>query len=196
MSLRHGRIAFGGAFVLAACLVGASSAEDAGINALPNRVYVHKDSKTAIRVPLAWEIIAPYRLRKSTASSVLGLEKADPRITVTIIWSPLGTRPWNDVIRAAEDDNLGEEHALLVTVYGKGKVGRPTTMKVGPFTVFKITLDAGPEEGKSAGAVYLFEAGSGEDRWKVKIRAVYPQVNREVYVKQVEDLLAQFTREE
>lgn len=196
MSLRHCRLAFGGALALVTCLVGASPAEDAGINALPNRVYVHKDSKTALKVPDGWEIIAPYRLRKSTASSVLGVEKADPRVTVTVIWSPLGTRPWTEVIRAAEDDNLGEEHAVLVTIYGKGKVSRPTTLKVGPFTVFKMTVDGGPEEGKYAGSVYLFEAGGAEDRWKVKIRAVYPQVNREVYVKQVEALLAQFTKEE
>jgi hypothetical protein len=183
---------------LLGCALAASAADDTGVLALSNRTFHHKDSKTALRVPDGWTIIPPYRLRKTTTFSALGLEKENPRVAVTIVWSPLGNRPWSDVIRAAEDENLGEEYALLRTVYGKDKVGRPTTMKVGPFTVFKVLLDDGPDDksGKFAGAVYLFEAGAGDDRWKVKIRAVYPQVGREEYIRQVEEVIGQFTREE
>ncbi len=184
--------------ILVGCVLAIPAADDTGVLSLPDRVFQHKDSKTALRVPDGWTIIPPYRLRKSTTSSVLGLEKENPRVAVTVIWSPLGNRPWSDVIRAAEDENLGEEYALLTTVYGKNKVGRPTTMKVGPFTVFKVLVDDGPDDksGKFAGAVYLFESGTGEDRWKVKIRAVYPQAGREEYIRQVEELIGKFTREE
>jgi hypothetical protein len=196
MSVPNSRLLLGVSTVFLLCVLGASGADDAGLNALPDRVFIHRDAKTAVKVPDGWTIIAPYRLRKSSASSVLGLEKENPRVAATIIWSPLGSRPWSDVIRAAEDENLGEEYAILTVVYGKQKVSRPTTIKVGEFTVYKILLDAGPNnEGKSAGAVYLFEAGGGANRWKVKVRAVFPQLNREEYVKQIEELIGQFVSE-
>jgi hypothetical protein len=187
-----------GAFVVASVFGIAaidSRAVDSGVDVLANRTYIHRDSKTSLRVPLTWgeRIQEPYRLRKTTASSILCVDKQDPRINVTVIWSSLGDRPWNEIIRAAEDDNLGEEYSLLVAVYGNAKVSRPTTFKVGPFTVFKILIDDGPEgPAKSAGAVYLFEAGSGTNRWKVKVRAVYPQINRMEHMRIVEDLIGQF----
>jgi hypothetical protein len=169
----------------------ASAIDDSGIDILPNRTYIHKDSKSAVRVPLGWEVVAPYRLRKTTLSTVLGLDKPEQHMSVTVVWSPLGNRPFSDIIRAAADENLGDEYALLQTVYGKGKVGRPTTLKAGPYTVFKILIDDGPDKG-NAGSVYLFEAGKGDNRWKVKIRAVYPQLNHEDHMKQVEELVNQF----
>ncbi len=181
--------------VLAAGLFGLTNAacafDDSGIEVLPNRTYIHKDSKSAVRVPAGWDVVAPYRLRKTTLSTVLGLEKPDQHMSVTVIWSPLGNRPFSDIIRAAADENLGDEYALLQTVYGKGKVGRPKTFAVGPYTVFEVLLDDGPDKG-NAGSVYLFEAGKGDNRWKVKVRAVYPQLNHEEYMKQVVELMNQF----
>lgn len=186
------RIALGVAAALCADTT-TGRAADSGIDALANRTYIHRDSKTVLRVPPGWIVQEPYRLRKTTANSILSLDKLDPRINVTVVWSPLGNRPWNEVIRAAEDEDLGEEYGLLIAVYGKMKVSRPTTLKVGPFTVFKILIDDGPEgPAKSAGAVYLFEAGEGAMRWKVKIRAVYSQINRDEHLKQVEELINQF----
>jgi hypothetical protein len=193
MSVQNGRLLVGVSAGILLCVLGASGADDAGLNALPDRVFIHRDAKTAVKIPDGWTIIAPYRLRKSSASSVLGVEKENPRVATTIIWSPLGSRPWSDVIRAAEDENLGEEFAILTLIYGKSKVSRPTTIKVGEFTVYKVLVDAGPNnEGKSAGAVYLFETGAGANRWKVKVRAVFPQLNRQEYVKQIEELIEQF----
>jgi hypothetical protein len=188
-----GRLALGVAAGVLALAVSSGSAIDSGVDVLANRTYIHRDSKSFVRVPVGWTIQDPYRLRKTTGNSVLSLDKLDPRISVTIVWSPLGGRPWNEIVRAAEDDALGEEYGLLVAVYGKAKVGRPTTFRVGPFAVFKILIDDGPEgPSKTAGAVYLLEANSGESRWKVKVRAVYPQLNREEHIKQVEELIGQF----
>ncbi len=187
------RVAVGVTAVALGLTAASGLAADSGIDVLANRTYIHRDSKTSVRVPTGWTIQDPYRLRKTTTSSVLSLEKSDPRVTVTVVWSPLGKRPWSEVIRAAEDENLGEEYGLLVAVYGKDKVSRPTTVTLGGFTVYKILLDDGPDgPAKSAGAVYLFEARTGENRWKIKVRAVYPRMNREEHVKQVEELIRQF----
>lgn len=196
MNYFAGRVALGVfAGVLGFAVTGVF-AVDTGIDAIAYRTYVHRDSKTYVRVPLYWgeKIAEPYRLRPATPSSVLSLDRQDPRISVTIVWSPLDSkRPWSDVIRAAEDDNLGEEYGLLVAVYGKNKVARPTTLQTGKFTVFKILLDDGPEgPAKSAGAVYLFEYANGESRWKIKVRAVYPQIGRDEHIKQIEELIGQF----
>jgi hypothetical protein len=190
------RLALGVAVGVLGIAISSGMAVDSGVDVLANRTYIHRDSKTVLRVPLNWgeKLQDPYRLRKTTTSSVLSIDKLDPRISVTVIWSPLGARPWNEIIRAAEEDELGEEYGLLLAVYGKTKVSRPTTFKAGPFTVFKILLDDGPEgPSRSAGAVYLFEAGPITNRWKVKVRAVFPQINREEYIKQVEELVSQFS---
>src|SRR5580692_10058265 len=158
MSFFKLRITFGvaaGLFGLA--ILGSAAPQDAGIDIYPNRIYVHTDSKTSLKVPLGWEISNPYRLRKSSSTTVLGLVKELPdRVALTIIWSHLGNRPWNEIIRATEGDDLGDEYATLLTVYGKARVGRPTTFKTGPYTVFKVLVDDGPEK-VTAGAVYLFE---------------------------------------
>ena len=198
MNYFTGRIALGVAIGVLAIAVAEALAADSGIDVLANRTYIHRDSKTFVRVPLYWgekdeNLPNPYRLRKDISSSVMTVDKIDPRVTVTIIWSKLGGRQWSEIVRTAEDDNLGEEYALLVTVYGKAKVSRPTSLRLGSFDVFKILLDDGPDgPAKSAGAVYLFEAGGPDNRWKVKVRAVYPQIGREDYIKQVEDLIIQF----
>jgi hypothetical protein len=186
------RIAFGVSASLMCFALAASADIESGVQSLPKRTFVHLESKVSLRVPAGWEIFDPYRLRKTTTSSVLGLEKENPRVAVTIIWSPLGNRPWDEVIRAAADDDRGDEYATLVTVYKKDNIERPITMKVGPYTVFKVLIDGGPDKG-DAGALYLFEAGSGGNRWKVKVRAVYPRQNREEYLKQVEEVIANFS---
>jgi len=176
------------------------AADDVGIDALPDGTFIHKDSKTVFKAPTSpWTVIAPYRLRKSTSSTVLGLEKWEgdkPQITMTVVWSPNGDKPFTDIINS-EGDNLGEEHATLATVYGRGKVGLPSAFKVGSFTVFKVLIDDGPDrDGRFAGAMYLFESGPADKRWKVKIRAIYPALNREEYMKQVEEVIKQFSKEE
>lgn len=195
MSYLNCRMAFGALAGLLGFALTGSAVSESGIDSLPNRTYVHEASKVVIRVPKDWRIHVPYRLRKSTTSSILGLEmgkeKDNPHLAVTILWSPLGARPFSDFIRASDEENLGEEYAMLLTVYGKSKISRPTTVKLGAFTFYKITIDDGPDrEGNNVGAEYLFEAGSGENRWKVKIRAVYPQLNREEYMRQVEELIS------
>jgi hypothetical protein len=167
------------------------AAPESGIRTMPDRVYVHEESKVLMRIPDGWTVPAPYRLRKATNSSILGLEKEDPRIAMTIIFSPLGNRPWDEVIRATPEENRGDEYATLVTVYGKEKLSKPTTMRVGPFTVYKILIDDGPDKG-DAGALYLFETGKADNRWKVRIRAIYPSQNREEYMKQVENVISKF----
>ena len=194
MSLLKWRIALAAVAALLGFATVGSAFDESGIEVLPDRTFIHKDSKSAVKAPLGWNIIAPYRLRRTTASTVLGLDKDDQRVSITVIWSPLGNRPFSDIIRAAADENLGDEYALLQTVYGKGKVGRPTTMKVGLYTIYKVLLDDGPDK-NSAGAVYLFEAGSGDNRWKVKVRAVYPQMNREAYLKDVDEVINTFLTE-
>lgn len=168
-------------------------AVDSGVDVLANREYIHRDSKSVLRVPLGWTVSEPFRLRKTTNISILSIDKVDPGISITVSWSPMGKLEWPKVIRAAEDEELGEEYGLLLAVYGKAKVSRPTTLRAGPFTVFKVLIDDGPDgPTKSAGAVYLFEAGSGDNRWKVKVRAVFPQIGRDESIKQVESVLEQF----
>jgi hypothetical protein len=177
--------------------VGRAQIEDAGVEVLPDRTYIHKESKTMLKVPLGWDVVAPYRLRKTAAASVLGIEKDDPMVSLTVIWSPIGDRPFGEFIRAAEDQNLGDEYATLVTVYGAKKVGRPTTFKVGPYTVYRVAIDDGPDrDGRFVGSVYLFEAGTGDNRWRVKIRAIYPALEREKYVKEIEEIINRFGAEE
>ncbi len=197
MSFFQCRIALGVMATLFGCTMLCRAVDDeAGVEVLPNRLFIHKDSKTAFTVPTDWTIIAPYRLRKTTATTVLSLDKEKPRVTVTVVWSPIGNRPFSDYIRASSDADLGDEYATLVSVYGKAKVGPPTTMKVGPYTVFKVLIDDGPDQdGGYAGGMYLFEAGSGDNRWRVKIRAVYPLLNRGEYIRQVEEVVNQFVME-
>jgi len=185
---------------MAVALLGVSltsrAIDESGVDVLPDRTFIHYESKTGLKVPLGWNIISPYRLRKTTTSTVMGVEKENPMQSVTVVWSPIGNRPFSDFIRAAEDKQLGDEYALLQTVYGEKKVGRPTTFNVGPYMIYKINVDDGPDrDGKFAGTVYLFEAGTGENRWRVKIRAVYPAANREKYVKEVEDFINTLTKE-
>src|SRR4051794_40876271 len=98
MSLSKWRLAFSTAAVLFGFALTAIAASESGIDTLPNRTYIHTDSKVALHIPQGWQINAPYRLRKTTTSSVLGLEKEEPRIAVTILWSALGNRPWSEVI--------------------------------------------------------------------------------------------------
>jgi hypothetical protein len=196
------RIVLGVAAGLFGLTLAGSAADDAGLDAMPDRSFIHKSSKTTVKAPAGWTIIPPYRLRKTNASTVLGLEKDNPLVSVTIVWSPIGNQSFSDFIRAAAEEDpeaLGEEYATLVAVYGKAKVGRPTTLpnfKVGMHSVFKVLIDDGPEKGRYAGAVYLFEAGSGDSRWRIKVRAVYPQMNREEYIKQVEEVVKAFKIEE
>lgn len=191
---RTGLALLAGIFGLA--MVG-NAADDAGVEALPDRTFIHKDSKTALKIPPGWTIISPYRLRKTTASTVLGMEKENPLVSTTVIWSPVGKKPYTDFIRPSSQAHIIDEYELLLTVYGKNKVSKPTTMLVGPFTVHKILVDDGPDrEGRYAGAVYLFESGPNDNRWCVKIRTIYPALNREVYVKQVEEVINSFVAEE
>ncbi|MCE9533133.1 MAG: hypothetical protein K8T89_18700 [Planctomycetes bacterium] len=191
------RIALSAAAILFSFTLLGRAADDAGLEGLPNGTYIHKDSKTALKVPVDWKIIAPYRLRRTTSSSILGLEKADPRVNITIVWSRISNWPFREVTPTGENASLADAQATLVTVYSKEKVGQPSVMKVGTFNVFKILIDDGPDrDGRYAGAFYLFETGTGDDRWKVRIRADFPALNREEYIKQVEDVIKQFVVEE
>jgi hypothetical protein len=185
------------AALLGFALIARAAADDTGLEAKPDRAFVHKESKTALQVPEGWTIIAPYRLRRTSTSTVLGLEKQNPLVSVTIVWSQLAKQEqFSKVVRAASEGDLGNEYDTLVAIYGKNKVSRPITFKVGPYLVYKILIDDGPEKGLYGGACYLFEAGSGDNRWKVKIRADFPQANREKFIKEVEEVVGRFKKEE
>ena len=180
-------------FLCLPLLSNSSCAIDSGVDALSNGLYVHRESKSYVRIPPGWVITEPYRLRPTNPTSVIILNRDEPKVSASILWSPLGKKNWKDVIRADADDDLGEEYSILTLVYGKGKVSRPTTLDLGTNHVYKVMIEDGPDrDGKTAGALYLFEAGQGENRWKVKIRANFPNINREEYTKTIEDMIKQF----
>jgi hypothetical protein len=191
MSIVNRRMAFAAAVGVLGLAMTAMAETDSGVTTRPGRIYVHDESKVSLKVSDGWSIVPAYRLRRTASSTVLGLEKQDPKLVATIIWSPL-KRPFDEVIRDTADDR-GDEYATLITVYKKEKVQRPTTMQIGPFKVFKVLIDGGPEKDES-GALYLFETGKGDNRWKVKIRAVFPERDREAYIKQVEEVIGSFSQ--
>lgn len=184
-----------------------SFADDSGIDILGDRRYVHPASRMSIHVGADWQkVYKPYKPRKTGTTSVLGMEqelgmvRADqqqPKNVVMIYFTPMGSRPFSDIVNASEkDDKLGEEYDILATVYGKEKVKRPEIVELGEFKAFKIVIDAGPDADlQSAGVVYLFQVGAGDSRWRIKVRGTFPMKWKDQSIKTVEGVVKSFKPE-
>ena len=167
-------------------------ADEDGTGLVKNgQTYTHTASKVSFTVPEGWEVLPP---KKLASASVLGLDRPNPRVAVTLFWSPIEGRKWEDIVRLQPDDagSYGEEFAVLARIYGKEKVEKPTTVKVGGRTVYKIVLNDGPtKDGKTAGVLYVFPAAEG--KWKIKLRASFPQADRAKHEEAVAGLLKNFS---
>jgi hypothetical protein len=180
---------------------------DSGIANLPDKRYVHVLSRMSLQVGQNWQkIYEPYRPRKTGTTSVMGMEenlglvrddKQQPKNVVMVYFTPMGPRPFSDIVNASEkDDKLGEEYDILVTVYGKEKVERPVQEQIGEFKVFKIVINAGPDSNlQGAGVMYLFQVGTGDNRWRIKVRGTFPITGREQSIKTVQDVVKSFRPE-
>lgn len=185
--------------LLAALLapIAALSAQDpSGIDEKVKGEYVHRESGTMFRPTPGWLTVTPQRLRRFAATTVMGLERAgDLRIITNVTYTPLEGRKYAELITATADKNgdFGEEHAMLNAIYGKERVGKPETTRVGSFSITKIRIAPGPiPEDQQVGLVYLFEAGTGEKRWKVKVRSNFPSNSEPMYAEMLDKLVQGF----
>jgi hypothetical protein len=156
--------------------------------------FKHPASATEFLLPPKWMVLEPRALPSGVS---LGLNFPDPQITVTLYWVPLEGTPLSEFVRLKPEGpakSFGREHDALKLVYGEDKVGKPEQLKSGERAVFKIPVLDGPErDGKSAGVLYVFEAGPDEKkRWRIKLRATYPKQGEALHAKTVEALLGLF----
>lgn len=204
MSILRCRLIPGLAVLMVGLATLSTSADESGIDTLPDKTYQHRGSGYQIKLNPGWEKVhEPFKIRPSSTTSVFGMEKnvgdkranGDlPKVVVTVFITPMEGRPLSDIINAsAKDDKLGEEYDILASVYTKEKVARPVIINVGPHKVHKVVIHAGPDmDLQGAGVMYIFEVGAGEKRWRIKVRGVYPIEKKDENMKIVEDVLKLF----
>ena len=184
------------ALVILAPAASLCAQEPSGMDERSRGEWVHRDAALVFRTPPGWLAITPQRLRRDSKTTVMGVERiGDLRAIVNVSFSPLETRKFSDSISLTADTNgdFGEEYAMLRAVYGKDRVGKPTSQVIGAFNVIKIRIESGPiPEDQSVGIVYLFETGGTDRRWKVKVRANYPKISETLYTEQLEAVLRAF----
>jgi hypothetical protein len=91
------------------------------------------------------------------------------------------------------NESYGQEHDTLKAFYGADKIGKPVELKAGEWTVYKIPIATGfDKDDATVGALYIFEAGTPKDRWRIKMRASYPKKDQAEHAKTVESLLRRF----
>ena len=140
--------------------------------------YWHQRSGVGFLYPSGWE-----KLGVTTRGPVtsLGLRKGQEAIEVTLFWTvPDG--PINV-------ETIGQaEWSALSSLYGD-KLGRPEPVVVQAKPGFKLRISGGPlGEGGSelSGVVYVFAVKSGNDWWKIKLRATSREKDK---LAEVEKLL-------
>jgi hypothetical protein len=160
--------------------------------------FLHKPTGLLFRPSAGWNPVTPQRLRESK-TYVIGLERTgDARLIANISYTPLEKRRFAEVINPTADANgeFGEEHSLAVTIYGKERVSKPITQTIGAFSVTKFRIETGPfPEDQNIGMIYLFEVGTGENRYKIKLRANFPKISEGSYLPMIEKIVGNFAIE-
>ena len=162
--------------------------------------FVHQAARVSFVVPADWQEIRPHRLDRKLdprTSTVLGIERAERDMVATIYWLPMNPgAKLSDWVRDMDiQGEFGEEYEVLKAVYGRERVTTPERFKRGPFEVYKITIQGGPDRGnKYNGTLYLFEVGTEEGRWLVKVRVSYPRAEKNANETFAEEVLKGFDR--
>lgn len=140
--------------------------------------YFHQESGVGFLYPKGWDNLGVEARGPMTA---LGLRKDSGVAEVTLYWS------YPD--REISPETVGDiEHSALSTMYGD-KLGKPEPVVANGKRGFRIAINGGPlgdESPGRSGVVYVFAVKSGQDWWKIKLRAT---VNGLARLTEVEKLL-------
>jgi hypothetical protein len=140
--------------------------------------WVHEPTDLLISIPKDWKEIRASRMpRKIDARplTTVGVEHKDWEYHAIVYIAPMSaTAKLEDFVRVGITDkptDYGEEYATLVAIYGASKLEKPIEHRIGSIPAYKIPINDGPlGTGSSLGALYVFTAGSGENRWLVRVR--------------------------
>lgn len=165
---------------------------------LTENSFVHEASRVTYTVPKDWKEIRPQRLERkietTRTSTMMGIELAQRDVVATLLWLPMQTGDkLTDLIRdTAVAGEYGEEYETLKVVYGKENISLPEKKSYSGRTVYKVSVKGGPDRGeKYDGALFMFESGSPEGRWLIKVRVSYPKSDTPAgNAKYADDVLA------
>lgn len=167
---------------------------------ITDRTFVHEEAKVSFTVPLGWKEIKPQRLRREIdprISVVLRIEELEKDIMASLYWIPMNPgQKMSDWVRdTPAAGEYGEEYETLKAVYGAPpKITLPTKTRVGPFDVYQIDINGGPDRGeKYDGVLYLLEVKSGATNWLLKARVSFPKGDRLQYKSYAMDVLRGYT---
>jgi hypothetical protein len=129
----------------------------------PKEGYWHRQSGVGFLYPDGWENLGVTDRGPVTS---LGLRKGQGAIEVTLFW----TVPDGPIT----PETVGQvEWSALSSLYGD-KLGRPEPVVVRGKPGYRLTISSGPL-GKGGpelvGVVYVFAVKTGDDWWKIKLRA-------------------------
>ncbi|MER3415252.1 MAG: hypothetical protein C4297_03440 [Gemmataceae bacterium] len=160
--------------------------------------FLHKPSKSVFTPPAGWKTGSPEvsgDIDYLSVRKVIDVQNGKT-IEVTISWSPMPL---------ALDEFAKIEQDVLSKLYGEKEEKQDGTtrkvpvvkerepVKAGDRNGFRIRIDDDPDRNRpDAGVIYLFEVGSGKDRYKLRIRATFPARDRNEFEKQTEALLQAF----
>lgn len=140
--------------------------------------YWHQQSGVGFLYPRGWE--AP-EVRPGSPISSVGVRNKQGDLEVTLYWTAVDT--------PVDTETIGEvEWSALSPLYGN-KLSRPEPIVVRGKPGFKMKIGTGPlGEGAPdlTGVVYVFAVKSGQDWWKIKLRAT---VDKKDSLAEVEKLL-------
>ncbi len=140
--------------------------------------WIHEPTNLVISIPKDYKEIRASRMPRKIDSrplTTVGVEHKDWEYHAIVYIAPLGaTQKIEDFVKTGVTDKpneLGEEYGTLLAIYGADKLEKPVDHKIGSIPAYKITINDGPlGTGSSLGALYIFTAGSGENRWLVRVR--------------------------
>jgi hypothetical protein len=128
--------------------------------------YIHKPSQTQFRISQGWQVSPPQM--KDRVSS-LRLQRNGDEFDVTLTWSPM---------KSELAEVVAAELKLFRQRYGEDNVGLIERAEAGGKTGWTVDLASEADnEVPRRGRVYWFESEATNDRrWKIKLRASFPQV--------------------
>lgn len=164
---------------------------------ISERTFVHEPTNVAYTIPEGWKEIRPHRLARNIdkhISTVLGIEHGPRELVASLYWIQMTpTQKLSDWVRDTPTPTMGEygeEFETLKAVYGKDHVTVPTKFKHGPFQVYQINIQGGPERAeKYDGTLFVFEADREGEKWLVKARISFPKGDRAINDQFARDVL-------
>ena len=165
------------------------------------RAFVHVPTGVAYTIPEGWKEIRPHRLDRKIdkrINTVLGIEHGPRDHVASLYWIQMNpSQKLSDWVRdtaAPISGEYGEEYETLKAVYGKDRVTVPVKMKHGPFEVYRIYINGGPERGeKYDGTLFVFEFERGGTHWLLKARVSFPKGERSVNDQFATEVLQGYT---